>query len=117
MDLKKKFSAQDARIGVIGMGYVGLPLALTAVEAGFSVTGFDVDTQKVTALNAGQSYIAHIAAPAVKRARETGRFGATADFAELRRMDVILVCVPTPLTVQREPDMTFGTKTTEQIAA
>jgi UDP-N-acetyl-D-glucosamine dehydrogenase len=117
MELAKKIHAQEAEIGVIGLGYVGLPLALTAAEAGFSVTGFDIDTEKVTALNAGQSYIAHIAAPAVKRARETGRFAATADFAELRRMDVILVCVPTPLTVQREPDMSFVTRTAEQIAA
>ncbi len=117
MELAKKIHAQKAEIGVIGLGYVGLPLALTAAEAGFSVTGFDIDTQKVTALNAGQSYIAHIAAPAVKRARETGRFSATADFAELRRMDVILVCVPTPLTAQREPDMSFVTRTAEQIAA
>ena len=117
MELAKKIHAQKAEIGVIGLGYVGLPLALTAAEAGFSVTGFDIDTQKVTALNAGQSYIAHIAAPAVKRARETGRFAATADFGELRRMDVILVCVPTPLTVQREPDMSFVTRTAEQIAA
>ncbi len=117
MELAKKIHAQEAEIGVIGLGYVGLPLALTAAEAGFSVTGLDIDTEKVTALNAGQSYIAHIAAPAVKRARETGRFAATADFAELRRMDVILVCVPTPLTVQREPDMSFVTRTVEQIAA
>ncbi len=117
MDLAKKIRAQEAEIGVIGLGYVGLPLALTAAEAGFSVTGLDIDTEKVTALNAGQSYIAYIAAQSVKRARESGRFAATADFAELRRMDVVLVCVPTPLTVQREPDMTFVTRTAEQIAA
>ena len=117
MELMKKFHAQEAEIGVIGLGYVGLPLALTAAEAGFSVTGFDIDPQKVTALNAGQSYFAHIEAEAVKRVRESGRFAATADFAELRRMDVVLACVPTPLTVQREPDMSFVTRTAEQIAA
>jgi UDP-N-acetyl-D-glucosamine dehydrogenase len=117
MNLKKKVDAQTAQIGVVGMGYVGLPLALTAADAGFSVIGFDIDREKVAALSRGQSYIAHIAAESVKGARESGRFAATADFTELRRMDVILVCVPTPLTVQREPDMTFVTKTAEQIAA
>ncbi len=117
MDLAKKISAQQAEIGVIGLGYVGLPLALAVAEAGFSVTGFDIDGEKVTALNGGQSYIAHIAADAVKRAQESGRFAVTADFAELRRMDVVLACVPTPLTVQRGPDMTFVTTTAEQIAA
>ena len=80
MDLAKKIRAQDAAIGVIGLGYVGLPLALTAAEAGFSVTGFDIDTEKVTALNAGQSYIAHIAAPVVQHARGSGRFSARAIF-------------------------------------
>ena len=115
MDLTKKIRAHDAEIGVIGLGYVGLPLALTAAEAGFSVSGFDIDAEKVTALNAGRSYIAHIAAEAVQRAREPGRFAATTDFAELQQMDVVLVCVPTPLTVQREPDMTFVTRTAEQI--
>jgi UDP-N-acetyl-D-glucosamine dehydrogenase len=117
MDVAKKIRTQEAEIGVIGMGYVGLPLALAAAEAGFSVTGFDIDREKVTALDEGQSYIAHIAAGAVKAARETGRFAATADFTELRRMDVVLACVPTPLTAQREPDMTFVTQTAEQIAA
>jgi UDP-N-acetyl-D-glucosamine dehydrogenase len=117
MDVAKKIRTQEAEIGVIGMGYVGLPLALAAAEAGFSVTGFDIDREKVTALEEGRSYIAHIAAGAVKAARESGRFAATADFTELRRMDVVLACVPTPLTAQREPDMTFVTQTAEQIAA
>ena len=117
MDLAEKIRARDAQIGVIGLGYVGLPLALTAVEAGFSVTGFDIDAEKTTALNAGQSYIGHIAAAAVKAAREAGRFAASTDFAGLAQMDVILVCVPTPLTAQREPDMTFVSRTAEQIAA
>ncbi|HEX9770896.1 MAG TPA: nucleotide sugar dehydrogenase [Kiloniellales bacterium] len=117
MDLAEKIRTKDAQIGVIGLGYVGLPLALTTAEAGFSVTGFDIDPAKVTALNAGRSYIGHIAAGAVKGARESGRFAASADFASLNRIDVILICVPTPLTAQREPDMTFVTETAEQIAA
>jgi UDP-N-acetyl-D-glucosamine dehydrogenase len=117
MDLAQKIRGREASVGVIGLGYVGLPRALTSAEAGFSVTGFDIDAGKATALNAGQSYIRHIAAEAVQRARESGRFVASADFTELNRMDVILVCVPTPLSPQREPDMTFVTMTAEQIAA
>ena len=117
MNLAEKIRAQEAEIGVIGMGYVGLPLALAAAEAGFSVTGFDIDGAKVAALQGGRSYIAHIAGEAVTAARKSGRFAATADFAELRRMDLVLACVPTPLTAQREPDMTFVTQTAEQIAA
>ena len=116
MNLDRKIRTQDARIGVIGLGYVGLPLALTATEAGFSVTGIDIDAQKVASLNSGQSYIAHIPPSDVQQAAESGRFAATRDFAELQEMDLILVCVPTPLTVQREPDMTYVTSTAEQIA-
>jgi UDP-N-acetyl-D-glucosamine dehydrogenase len=116
MNLDRKIRSQDARIGVIGLGYVGLPLALTATEAGFSVKGFDIDAKKVDALNAGQSYIVHIPPSDVQQAVETGGFTATSEFAELREMDLILVCVPTPLTVQREPDMTYVTSTAEQIA-
>jgi UDP-N-acetyl-D-glucosamine dehydrogenase len=116
LDLARKIRAQDAQIGVIGLGYVGLPLLLTAVEAGFSVTGFDIDTEKVAALNAGQSYMVHITSQSVKSAKESGRLAATADFAELQMMDLILVCVPTPLTSQREPDMTFVRSTAENIS-
>jgi UDP-N-acetyl-D-glucosamine dehydrogenase len=116
MNLDRKIGTQEARIGVIGLGYVGLPLALTATEAGFSVTGFDIDAQKVASLNSGQSYIAHIPPSEVQRAVESERFAAISDFAELQKLDLILVCVPTPLTVQREPDMTYVTSTAEQIA-
>jgi UDP-N-acetyl-D-glucosamine dehydrogenase len=116
MDLARKIKDQHARIGVIGLGYVGLPLVLTSVEAGFSVTGFDIFTEKVAAINAGQSPIAHIAPEVVKRARESRRFSATTDFTGLQQMDLIIVCVPTPLTPQREPDMTFVQGTAEEIA-
>lgn len=116
MSLSRKIQDRHARIGIIGLGYVGLPLALTTADAGFSVTGFDIKAEKVATLNAGQSYIAHIAPHDVKRVRESGRFSATAEFAELRQMDLIIVCVPTPLTAQREPDMTFVQATAEAIA-
>jgi UDP-N-acetyl-D-glucosamine dehydrogenase len=98
------------------MGYVGLPLALTASEAGFSVVGFDLDDAKVSHLNAGDSYLAHIATARVTAARTSGRLRATADFEELRDADIILVCVPTPLTPQREPDMSYVENTAEQVA-
>ena len=103
--LHKQILGRDARVGIIGMGYVGLPLALTTAEAGFSVTGFDLDADKVSDLNAGSSYIAHIAPENVASAIASERFHATAEFFELRKMDVILVCVPTPLTRQREPEI------------
>jgi UDP-N-acetyl-D-glucosamine dehydrogenase len=114
--LHKQILARDARVGIIGMGYVGLPLALTTAEAGFSVTGFDLDADKVSDLNAGRSYIAHIAPENVASAIASERFHATAEFFELRKMDVILVCVPTPLTRQREPDMSYVEQTAKQIA-
>jgi len=117
MTLAQRIRSKDARIGIIGLGYVGLPLALTTAEVGFSATGFDVDPAKVSALNAGRSYIAHIAGSAVSEARRSERFRATDDFADLRQMDVVLVCVPTPLTAQREPDMTYVSNTAEQVAA
>jgi len=104
------------RIGVIGMGYVGLPLALTAADAGFPVLGIDVDPEKVSALDKGQSYIAHIDPQDVMRLRQSGQFRASADFSDLGQTDIILVCVPTPLTPQREPDMTYVVGTANQIA-
>jgi len=117
MNLASKIQDQHVQIGVIGLGYVGLPLVLTAADAGFSVTGFDINAEKVSAINAGQSPIAHITPQVVKRARESGRFSATTDFVELKQMDLIIVCVPTPLTPQREPDMTFVQSTAQEIAA
>ncbi len=104
------------RIGVIGMGYVGLPLALTAAEAGFPVLGIDVDPEKISALDKGQSYIAHIDPQDVMPLRQSGQFRVSADFSDLSEMDIILVCVPTPLTPQREPDMTYVVETANQIA-
>ncbi len=115
-DLDARIRAKTARIGVIGMGYVGLPLALVAAEAGLPVTGFDIDGQKVEALSAGRSYIAHITPEAVSSALASRKFRASNDFAELGEMDVVLICVPTPLTPQREPDTSYVEKTAEQIA-
>lgn len=111
----RRIDAHEVYIGIIGQGYVGLPLALTFVEKGFRVLGFDVDPAKVAALNRGECYIRHIDEVRVKRARETKRFEATADFTRLHEPDAILICVPTPLTAQREPDLTYVRQTAEAI--
>ncbi|MGQ0565892.1 MAG: nucleotide sugar dehydrogenase [Gemmobacter sp.] len=109
-------AARAARVGVIGLGYVGLPLALTAAQAGFTVTGFDIDPAKIDAIALRKSYIE--AAPDAVLAAEVdaGRFAATCDFAGLAACDVIIICVPTPLTRHREPDLTYITRTCEDIA-
>ena len=109
-------ATRHARVGVIGLGYVGLPLALTAAQAGFRVTGFDIDPAKITAITARQSYIE--AAPDAVLAAEVdaGRFTATTDFTTLGASDVIVICVPTPLTRHREPDLTYITRTCDDIA-
>jgi len=104
-----------ARVGVIGLGYVGLPLAKAIAEAGFTVTGFDIDPVKVTALNAGGSYIPYLAADELAALVRAGRLEASADFARIAGVEVILICVPTPLTRQREPDLSYVVGTLEAI--
>lgn len=113
--LKNMIEKADAKIGVIGMGYVGLPLAIAFAEKGFSVTGFDVDETKVRAIHSGPRYIKHMDWSRVECAAASGKLSATSDFSLLDRPDVLLICVPTPLTPQREPDMTFIQTTSRQI--
>jgi UDP-N-acetyl-D-glucosamine dehydrogenase len=107
---------KSAKIGILGLGYVGLPLACLFAERGFSVTGFDVDPAKARQLMAGKSYIKHIGAKRVAPLVKAGNLQASADFAQLGRMDVLIICVPTPLTRHREPDLQFIVKTGEAIA-
>ena len=114
MDLAEKIERKQAKVGIIGMGYVGLPLAINFLGAGFSVTGFDSDPEKVSRLNSGRTYIKHI--PAELWQPYAGRFSATGDTAELREMDAVIICVPTPLTENREPDMRFVEKAAQDIA-
>jgi UDP-N-acetyl-D-glucosamine dehydrogenase len=109
--------ARTAKVGVIGLGYVGLPLVLEFHRAGFPVIGFDIDAQKVDALRRGSSYIAHIDAARIAAAVKGGRFDATSDFGRLAEADAILICVPTPLTPQREPDLSYIEKTADAIGA
>src|SRR4029078_10940970 len=98
---------RKARPGVIGLGYVGLPLAIEFAHAGFRAVGIDVDQRKVDAINAGQSYIVDPAAEEVASLVATGRLTATADFDVIADCDTINICVPTPLRQTKEPDMTF----------
>jgi UDP-N-acetyl-D-glucosamine dehydrogenase len=108
--------SREATIGIVGQGYVGLPLALVFTEAGFPVVGLDSDPKKVMALNKGESYIKHIGAERVKTAVETGRFRASVDFDELAGCDAVLICVPTPLGNHREPDLSYVVNSTREVA-
>ena len=113
--LKQKVELRSALIGVIGMGYVGLPLMLLFSEAGFRVTGFDIDARKVDTLNAGGSYIVRIPGTEIQAAQGKG-FKATVDYAEIARMDVVIICVPTPLSEFHEPDLSYIRETAQAIA-
>jgi UDP-N-acetyl-D-glucosamine dehydrogenase len=112
--LKNRIESRTAKIGVIGMGYVGLPLALLFSEQKFSVTGFDIDARKVEVLQSGGSYIYRIAPTEIQAARGQG-FNATSDYANIAHMDAIIICVPTPLNEYHEPDLSYITSTAESI--
>ena len=114
-DRLERLEARTARIGVIGLGYVGLPLSLLLSQAGFKVTGFDVDAKKIVDLEAGRSYIFRIPSVEIQAAIENG-FGATDDFSRLADQDAIIMCVPTPLTEHREPDLTYIENTAKSAA-
>ena len=109
-----KLEAREATIGIIGLGYVGLPLLLRYSDVGLRVIGYDVDEDKVAALNSGKSYIEHIASGRVVAAVKNG-FRATANLAEVDRADALLICVPTPLSKHREPDLSYVINTVEAI--
>jgi UDP-N-acetyl-D-glucosamine dehydrogenase len=113
--LKSKIQQREARIGIIGLGYVGLPLALLYSEENFKVTGFDIDARKVDTIRKGGSYIYRIAAEEIQSAQAQG-FSATSDYSQIEAMDAIIICVPTPLDEYHEPDMSFITGTTHSIA-
>ena len=114
-DLKHKMETREARIGIVGMGYVGLPLALLFSSERFRVTGFDIALDKVATLNAGASYIVRILPGAIQEAKKAG-FRATADYSEVAQMDAVIICVPTPLNEHHEPDLSYVTGTVESIA-
>ncbi len=121
MTLLEKITQKQALVGIIGLGYVGLPLVLRFGEVGFKILGFDSDSQKVDMLNRGESYIKHIAGAGIAKLRQSQhgqpQFEATTDMQRLSEPDVLLICVPTPLDANREPDLKYVVKTTELIAA
>jgi len=115
-DLPALFREKRGRVGVIGLGYVGLPICLAATRAGLGVIGFDIDTAKPEALHRGESYLKHIEADAIRAAVATGRFRATSDSRQLREADALLICVPTPLTPHLDPDLSYVVQTVETIS-
>jgi UDP-N-acetyl-D-glucosamine dehydrogenase len=116
LGLEKKIVSKDAVIGIIGLGYVGLPLVKTFLNQGFAVFGFDVDPKKISSLNRGRSYIKHVTGEDLKPFIKQKRFLATADFRDLRKVDVVLICVPTPLDGHKNPDLSYVLDTTKVIA-
>ncbi len=114
-ELGQRIESREARIGVIGLGYVGLPLALEFAKAGFRVEGFDLDAEKVRALSAGSSYIGDVPEAEVQAQVAAGRLGASTEFVALSACDVVHVCVPTPLTKSKDPDMSFIVRAVEEI--
>src|SRR5438477_10790671 len=114
-DLIAKIQAHEARVGIDGLGYVGLPLVLRFGEEHFPVLGFDVDPVKVRKLNAGESYIRHIPAERLQILLKEKQFEATSDFRRLSEPDCIIICVPTPLTAKKDPDLQYIEKTADAI--
>jgi len=114
--LLARIRAKEARVGVIGLGYVGLPLAVELAHAGFTVTGFDVDSSKADEINAGRSYIPDVPASELSEAVQKGKLRATSDMAKLGDMDVVDICVPTPLRKTKDPDLSYVVKAVEAAA-
>ena len=116
-DLIERLRSRQAAIGVIGLGYVGLPLAVEFARAGFSVVGFDVDERKISEINAGRSYIPDVSQPDLAAVVAQARLRATSDFSQLRTVDVVDICVPTPLRKTKDPDLSFVVQALEVVQA
>jgi UDP-N-acetyl-D-glucosamine dehydrogenase len=116
LSLESKIKKREAHIGIVGLGYVGLPLVKTFLSKGFGVLGFDIDKKKVEMLNQGKSYIKNFTAEELKTFLRKKKFKATADFGNLARTDVIIICVPTPLDSHKNPDLSYVMTTTEFIS-
>jgi len=114
-ELKQRIESRQARIGIVGMGYVGLPLALLFSDEKFRVTGFDIAEDKVSTLNTGGSYIVRILPDEIQKAQKSG-FSATSDYSEIENMDAVIICVPTPLDEYHEPDLSYVTGTIMSLA-
>jgi UDP-N-acetyl-D-glucosamine dehydrogenase len=117
VELKDKIQKRQAKVGIIGLGYVGLPLAVEFALHGFNVTGFDVDTWKVGEINGSRSYIGDVKTADVARAVEQQKLRATTDMSKLHDMDAIDICVPTPLRKTRDPDLSYVVQAVEAVKA
>ncbi|MGA2091552.1 MAG: nucleotide sugar dehydrogenase [Endomicrobiales bacterium] len=117
IELSKKIDTQTARIGIVGLGYVGLPLAIEFAKIGCSVTGFEIDAAKVKSILKGTSYISDVSSAVVKVLCERKTLTATADFSKLSRMEVIIICVPTPLRKSKDPDVSYIISAAKKVAA
>src|SRR5262245_10847949 len=115
--IQDRIRSRQARIGIIGLGYVGLPLAVEFAHAGFDVTGFDVDESKTSQINAGKSYIPDVAEARLGECVRTGKLRATTDMSGLGGMDAIDICVPTPLRKTKDPDLSYVVRAVEAVAA
>jgi UDP-N-acetyl-D-glucosamine dehydrogenase len=115
LDIRNRIDSREAKIGIVGMGYVGLPLTLLFCEERFAITGFDIDQRKVDTLNRGESYIVRIPDADIQAARKNG-FVASSDYGQIAHMDVVIICVPTPLNEYHEPDLSYVTGTVKSIA-
>lgn len=114
--LMARLDKREATIGIVGLGYVGLPLALAAIDAGFKVVGFDINVGRVAAINGADQVISYIGADVMQAAIDSGRLRATTDFAQLAEPDAILICVPTPVTKHRDPDLSYVSDTAATIS-
>src|SRR5277367_5924181 len=114
--LKGKIEAKTARVGIVGLGYVGLPLAVEFAKAGFHVTGLDLQQSRVDRLMKGESYIQDVPSAEVAHLVKAGRLDATTDFAVVRELDTINICVPTPLRKTKDPDMSYIVSASDEIA-
>ncbi|MDI6717044.1 MAG: nucleotide sugar dehydrogenase [Actinomycetota bacterium] len=116
ISLTDKITSKSARVAIIGMGYVGLPLSVAIAQAGFKVTGIDLDKEKVSKLNDGESYISDIETPVVKELAKAGLLSATTDFSVIKEVDIVSICVPTPLSEMREPDISYVRSAANEVA-
>src|SRR5262245_17512848 len=105
-ELESLYRDKKAVVGIVGLGYVGMPLAIAAWTSGFRVVGFDIDCEKVDLINSGKSYLKHISSKEIAAAVDSGQFRATNRFDDAREVNAVIICVPTPLTAHREPDLT-----------
>ena len=114
--LKKKIQKREVRVAVIGLGYVGLPLAVEKAKAGFKTIGFDVQEEKVKMVNEGHNYIGDVIDDDLKELVNTGMLSATTDFSFIKDADFIAICVPTPLDAYQQPDISYVKSSTEEVA-